>query len=285
MPSLINRAYILDLRAGGSMMRWFADQGVRTLLLDWGRPEDLERGFTLTDYIAGRLERAVAKANALTGGPVVVAGYCMGGTLAVALAQRRPDLLRGLVILAAPWDFHAPDRQRADQALLALDLLEPVLQHESAMPVDFLQSLFAMLDPWSVARKYRRFGRLDPDGEAARLFVAMEDWLNDGIPLAAPVARSCLKEWYGLNLPVRNEWRIAGLPVDPRDIRLPTFVAIPDRDRIVPPASALALAALLEEVTVHKPGAGHIGMAAGPRAEQELWQPLSRWLKARFRAG
>ena len=36
VPSLINRAYILDLAPGRSMLRWLAAQGLRPLLLDWG---------------------------------------------------------------------------------------------------------------------------------------------------------------------------------------------------------------------------------------------------------
>jgi polyhydroxyalkanoate synthase subunit PhaC len=207
----------------------------------------------------------------------------MGGTLTVAAAQRRPDLIRGLVLLAAPWDFHAPSAERAELGATALAFLEPVLQVESVLPVDLLQALFSLLDPWSVADKYRRFGHLRPDSDAARLFVAMEDWLNDGVPLAAPVARTCLGEWYGQNLPARNGWRIAGMPVDPRELTMPAFVAVPERDKIVPPDSAFPLGQLLKNACVHQPGAGHIGMAAGPRAERELWLPLLRWVNLEFR--
>jgi poly(3-hydroxyalkanoate) synthetase len=279
VPSLINRAYILDLQPGGSMMRWFAAQGARPLLLDWGTPGDLEREFTLTDYVAGRLERALTATVQLTGKRPFLAGYCMGGTLAVAAAQRRADLIEGLILLAAPWDFHAPDANRADLAAQALDALEPVMRLSAVLPVDCLQSLFALLDPWSVAEKYRRFGRLDQDSEAARRFVAMEDWLNDGVPLAAPVARACLADWYGQNLPEKGQWRIAGMSIDPTSVQCPSFVAIPSQDRIVPPESAIALAMKLRFPTIHRPGSGHIGMAAGPRAERELWQPLWEWLK------
>ena len=61
VPSLINRAYILDLMEGGSMLRWLAGQGAHPYLLDWGWPGEVEREFSLTDYIAGRLERALAE--------------------------------------------------------------------------------------------------------------------------------------------------------------------------------------------------------------------------------
>ena len=84
VPSLVNRAYVLDLAPGCSMMRWLAMQGVRPLLLDWGWPGPLERRFSLTDYIAGRLERALLA----VGQPVVLAGYCMGGLLTLAAAGR-----------------------------------------------------------------------------------------------------------------------------------------------------------------------------------------------------
>ena len=279
VPSLINRAYVLDLAEGYSMLRWLAGQGVRPLLLDWGWPGETERRFTLTDYVAGRMERAMTAAVRLTGTAPVLAGYCMGGTLAVAAAQRRPDLIGGLALLAAPWDFHAPTAERAVQAARTLPMLEPVLAFGNALPVDVLQSLFALLDPWGVADKYRGFARLPADSERARLFVALEDWLNDGIPLAAEVARACLGEWYGENATARGNWRIAGLPVDPATIDAPAFVAVPGRDRIVPPESARPLAALIPNAVLHQPLAGHIGMAAGARAEQSLWQPLLAWLR------
>jgi polyhydroxyalkanoate synthase len=278
VPSLINRAYVLDLAEGNSMMRWLAGHGVRPLLLDWGWPEETERRFTLTDYVAGRMERAMIGAARAAGEPPVLAGYCMGGTLAVAAAQRRPDLISGLALLAAPWDFHAPDPERAIQAAQTLPLLEPALAFSQTLPVDLLQSLFALLDPWSVADKYRGFARLPQGGARARLFVALEDWLNDGVPLAAEVARACLGEWYGENAPASGNWRIAGLAVDPTAITKPTFVAVPGHDRIVPPESALPLARLIQGAVLHQPAAGHIGMAAGARAETSLWRPLRDWL-------
>ncbi|MGH6961928.1 MAG: hypothetical protein ACREE7_15710, partial [Dongiaceae bacterium] len=72
VPSLINRAHILDLTADRSLLRVLAAAGTRPLLVDWGAPGDLERGFSLTDYIAGRLEQALDRVLAEVGGPVVL---------------------------------------------------------------------------------------------------------------------------------------------------------------------------------------------------------------------
>ena len=116
--------------------------------------------------------------------------------------------------------------------------------------------------------------------DEAEAFVALEDWLNDGVALAAPVARECLLGWYGDNTPARGVWRVAGEAIDPTRIELPTLVAIPESDRIVPPQSAQALARAIPGAEVLEPASGHIGMVVGRRAEKGLWRPLGDWLVA-----
>ena len=276
VPSLVNRATVLDLAPGRSMLRWLAGQGMRPLLLDWGWPGEEERRFDLTDYVAGRLGRAILA----VGEPVVLAGYCMGGLLAAAAAERRPDRVRALALLATPWDFHAAGAAQALRLAALLPALEPALAATGTLPVDALQALFSLLDPGAIAAKYRAFAALDPDSEAARGFVALEDWLNDGVPLAAPVARETLGLWYGANAPARGRWCIAGCPVRPEALRLPAFVAAPGRDRLVPLESARALADRIAGAVLHRPEAGHVGMVAGRSAEAALWAPLLAWLRS-----
>ena len=278
VPSLINRAHILDLAADRSLLRSLAAAGTRPLLVDWGAPGDLERGFSLTDYVAGRLEQALDRVLSEVGGPVVPLGYCMGGLLAVALAARRRRDLAGLVCLATPWDFHAERPSQAKLLGASLSLLEPLLHNIGELPVDAIQALFAGLDPLQVIRKFVGFAELDPSSLRARLFVAVEDWLNDGVPLAAPVARECLAGWYGANTPASGEWRVAGEVVQPATLDLPSLVVIPDQDRIVPPASAEALALALPQAEALRPAAGHIGMIVGSGAVERLYRPLATWL-------
>jgi polyhydroxyalkanoate synthase len=274
VPSLINRAYILDLMEDASMLRWCAGQGMHPYLLDWGWPGETERGFTLTDYIAGRLERAIGAIP----GPVILAGYCMGGLLALAAAQRLPAKIQALALLATPWDFHAADPEIGRRMSEALPVLEPMMRFSNTLPIDALNTLFAMLDPHGVGNKYRDFAGQDKTSARARKFVAMEDWLADGVPLAAPVARETLGGWYGANCTARGKWLVAGLGVDPARIAMPVFCAHPRRDRLVPVASARPLAAGLTHVKVIEPDTGHIGMVAGTHAESALWRPFADWV-------
>jgi polyhydroxyalkanoate synthase len=279
VPSLVNRAYILDLSERRSLLRWLVAQGFRPFLLDWGRPGEVERGYTLSDYVAGVLERALDAVLAETGQRPRLVGYCMGGLLALALALRRPADLSGLALLATPWDFHAEQAAQARLLGSATAGLAPLIALQGELPVELIQGLFACLDPFLMVRKFEAFSRLDPGSERAANFVAVEDWLNDGVPLAGPAAVECLEGWYGRNTPGAGDWRIAGQAVCPQALELPALSVIPGADRIVPPASAEALASAIPGVRVLRPAAGHIRMVVSAEAPRRVWGPVAHWLK------
>ena len=258
IPSLINRYFIVDLLPERSFVRFLRDKGLRPLVVDWGAPAEAEQGFGLDDYIVRRLDAAMGAAIELAGAPLAIIGYCMGGLLALALAQRRVAQIAGIALLATPWDCHA---ERAEQARLLGTMIDAAVSGE-ALPLWVIQSLFLSLDPFLAERKFIRFAGLDPEGEAARDFVALEDWLNDGVPLAAGVARECGGAWYRDNEPAHELWRVAGQAITPQHLDKPALVVVPRRDRIVPPRSAEALGAILPRATMLRPPLGHIGMMA-----------------------
>jgi polyhydroxyalkanoate synthase len=282
IPSLINRWEVLDLTAEKSLLRAMAAEGLRPYLVDWGTPDADERRFDLTAYVA-RLERALAFVARRARRAPVVMGYCMGGTLGVALTQRRPRKVAGLALLAAPWDFHA-DKTGHAFLLSAGPVLAELADKLGELPVDVLQTLFWSVDPWLAVKKFPRFLNMDQAGEHARDFVLLEDWLNGGAPLAGPVARECLVGWYGENLPGTGKWVVGGKRIVPSKITRPALVMIPSGDRIVPPQSAAALAEPrrgLKNATRLDLPLGHIGMVVSSRARELAWTPLIHWVKAR----
>ncbi len=282
VPSLINRWEVLDLTAEKSLLRGMAAAGLRPYLVDWGTPDEAERKFDAAAYVE-RLERAVAFVGKRGRRAAAVMGYCMGGTLAVALAARQPRKVAGLALLAAPWDFHA-DKTGHAFLLSAGPMLARMADRLGELPVDVLQTLFWSLDPWLAVKKFGRFLGLDPQSDSAREFVLLEDWLNEGAPLAGPTARDCLIGWYGDNLTGTGQWVVSGKKIVPRKITRPALVMIPSGDRIVPPLSAAALAdpkrGLKNATRVDLP-LGHIGMVVSGRARELCWTPLIDWLKAR----
>jgi polyhydroxyalkanoate synthase len=281
VPSLVNRYYVLDLLPERSFLRDLASRGLRPLVVDWGSPGGAEIGLGLGGHV-DRLDRAFAAASRLAGKPLAVLGYCMGGLLALAVALRRHRQLAGLALLATPWDFHAERRTQAHSLGVLGDCLPAPARSAPILPVEIVQSLFFLLDPFLATRKFVRFAGLDPTGEEARGFVALEDWINDGVPLPLAVARECLRSWYGDNAPARGTWLVAGQAVRPQALRCPALVVIPGRDRIVPPGSAEPLAAAIPGAEVLRPPLGHVGMMSAARAPEMLWKPVGEWLRRRL---
>ncbi len=283
VPSLVNRYYVLDLTEKISFASWLVARGLRPLIVDWGSPGEAEKDFDLSNYVGDRLIPMVDFLRSQELAAPHLLGYCMGGNLALGLALQRPNAFASLSLLATPWDFHTADQGQAAGLLATAPLLNSILDAFGELPVDLLQALFASLDPNLAQRKFRDFADLgdreSEDGEdAATTFVALEDWLNDGVPLTPGVARNCFLDWYGKNTPVRKAWQVCGQIIDPAHVTLPTLVALPARDRIVPPQSAAALVQQLPDPHCLEPQAGHIGMMMGRQAEAQLWSPLRQWL-------
>ena len=278
VPSLVNRGYILDLTEDRSLLRHLAKQGLRPLLMDWGSPGTEEKSYTLTDYITGPLQNAFDHIREHSGSAPVLMGYCMGGDLTLALAARNPGQIPALVLMATPWDFQAGQEAYLPILAAMAPALESMIQALGLLPVDVLQAMFAGLNPGGPGIKFRNFANLSLASAQAQTFIALEDWLNDGVPLAGPVARECLFEWYLQNTPATGQWRIAGDVVNPADITAPSLVVVPDTDYIVPPEGAKMLANLIPGAQLKMVKAGHIGMVAGGRARSALYAPLVKWL-------
>lgn len=279
VPSLINRYYILDLEQKRSFARFALEQGVHPLILDWGEPGAQEAAYDTGAYIAGPLKDALEFLHATSGEQVTLAGYCMGGVLALGAAQLYPKRVKALALFATPWDFHAPDISAPKLDGAMLEHVNAWLGAYEVLPHEIIQTLFYLNDPWLFQDKFRRFASLTPGTAPFREFVALEHWVNDGVGLAREVARDCIIRWGQENQLADFRWRIGSdALLDPRRLKLPTFIAAPKQDHIVPPGCALPLHRLIKGSVLHEPTSGHVGMMVGSRARRELWEPFVEWL-------
>lgn len=281
IPSLINRFHILDLDLTQSFMYSLSARGFVPLLLDWGVPGEEERGFDISLYIEKRLLPALRFAHKWSGGPAHVAGYCMGGLFAVAAAQLAPGDVQSLLCLASPWDFHAGDAGLTARVQATHAALKAMIEQWDEMPVDVLQSYFVSLSPFSLLDKYVRFASLRQNSAEARAFVLLEDWVNDGVPLVKGVAQDCLQKWYIENAPARGAWAVMGKAIAPHTLSLPSLHVIPERDKIVPPASARALAERMRGAETVMPACGHVSMMAHAAARDNVWPRIFDWLASK----
>jgi len=281
VPSMINRAFIMDLTVQTSRMRWLAANGFRPFLFDWGEPGPREAHFRIATYLEERLRPGLrAVQRVCGGGPVNLAGYCMGGPIALALAALEPERVGRVVALGTPWDFtHFPEHVKFRENRKALEAsLMTMATLFGTIPPQVVQSFFAMRDLEAGARKFRRFGAGDPMDAAAKRFVMIEDWLNDGIGIPLPVTLECFTEWLVDNALVQGTWDIGRGTLDAGAIRAPLMVVVGTRDSVVPPACALPLATAGGAARVLEPEAGHLGIVLGEVADRDVWSPVRDFL-------
>ena len=263
VPSLINPPTVLDL-GDRSLLRWLAARGRRVLLLDWGWPSDDRHRLT----VGGHVEEILLPLMATLDRPPDLAGYCLGGTMAVAAAQLGGA--RSLVTIAAPWRFHGFPRAERDRLAGLWQGSKAVAERLGVLPMEALQVAFWSLDPDRTVRKFEEFAGLE--GEAAASFVALEDWTNDGPPVGYRAAREMFEDLFGADRPGSGCWQVGGEVIDPASLPCPLLNIVSTSDRIVPHASAMSAG---ERIDLAR---GHVGMVIGSRAKEELWLPLASWL-------
>ncbi len=265
VPSLINPPTVLDLAAHNSLLRWLATQGVRPLLVDWGDGVQ-ERDLGLAGMVVERLVPLIAGLDVRP----ALAGYCMGGTMALAAAALTP--VTRLALLATPWRFGGYDDERRAAVAAHAAATLPLASRLGALPMDLLQPTFWALSPEEVVAKFEAFAALDPANPVAAAFVALEDWASDGPPLSLPVAREMFSLFAG-NATSAGEWQVGGTAIRPETLGIPILDVVATRDRIVPAATALGLG---ERIDID---GGHVGMVVGSRGRALLWEPLARFLR------
>ena len=269
VPSLINPPSVLDLAADRSLLRWLAGRGLRPLLVDWGTPTPADAAMGL----AGHVETLLLPLIDAVGRPPVLVGYCLGGTMAVAAAALRP--VRGLALIATPWHFSGfPDTARADLAAL-WHHAAPAADRLGLLPVETLQAAFWQLDPARIAARFVDFAtRAD-----LRDAIVLEDWANDGPPIALAAARDLFDALFRDDRPGQGRWIVGGRRIDPAAFDLPMLDILSTTDRIVPAATALSQGVPATDRL--RLALGHVGMVAGTRARSALWEPLAAWLLQR----
>lgn len=281
VPSMVNSAAILDMLPDHSFVRFWTARGHDVFLLEWGDSVLDEGQVDFDTLIECRLRAAVACAANFSGDRLCVAGYCMGGTILAAAYARLAPYVQALLFLAAPWDFYAAGsdlpRYVREGSGAALMMIEGC----GRLSPQWYQAIFARLAAGDVAQKFAAFAALDPetDREKEALFVAVEDWLASGAALPAAIARVCVRDWYEKNYPARGMWRVGGEIVDPGQVTVPCLVVAPQRDKLVAPDSAAALAKKIPEARLFQPDCGHIGMMVGRQAQDRVWDPLYDWLQ------
>ena len=279
--ALINRPYILDLQQDRSVVQALLRQGLDVYMIDWGKPMSGDRFLGMEDYVERYMDDCVERMMAISGQESLsMLGYCIGGYLASIYAYLHSEKIRNLAVMASPLDFDV------DHGLLHLwtktEYFNPndVVEAFGNAPSDFLNGGFLMLDPLgNTLLKYINFLENLDDLKFVEMFLRMERWLSDGIPVAGTFYIDLIRDGYQRNLFVKNKLRVNGGKADIDKLTMPLLAIVAERDHIVPPESTLGLldvAPSSDKTTMSFP-TGHIGLSVGGEPHQTLWPKVARW--------
>jgi 3-oxoadipate enol-lactonase len=206
--------------AGSSLAEWYRvgrllSEDHRVILID-------NRGHGLSPQSRGRFEVAeeadevAAILDVLGVGAVTVAGYSMGGTIAQSLAYRHPSRVERLILIAT-FSHHPPVWRWGRIIGLTLTRAWERLTGSGTPEVRSLYLLGTAAVELSHARwLWEETHRRDPDAGAQAAFAML---------------RFDSRDWIG-------------------QLRVPTTVVIPCRDKLIPPAWQYGLAAEIRDAEV-----------------------------------
>jgi len=187
-------------------------------------------GASVDDYAAAAADFLIA----LDCGPVIVVGHSLGGSIAIALAARRPALVRGLVLIAS---------------CVKLPLVDSVGERLVA----YLPGPVRRLVFFSMAKKVL----FASEGPADAITITMRE------------LRACRLETMLADV---RAARAMDLTAHAATLDVPTLVLTGSHDRLIPPALAERLSALIRRSRLRVvDGAGHmLPLEAAGRVNREI---------------
>ena len=273
VPSLINRAFIVDLEEDRSLVSSLAAEGHPVYLVDWGVPAAEDADEDVAYVLDELLARSLRRVRRHAGRPLTLLGYCMGGTLAAMCLARHPILAEKLVLLNAPFRFAEGGRFRA----LCADLdVESLLDADGLVPVELMKPAFKLLDPAGNFTKLVAVDAASRDPRRLTRTMARERWLEENVPMPGAFAREWIRHTYQDDDLLDGAWEIEGRRVDLSELSQPTLVLAAERDFICPVPAAVVVAEVLRSATVEVLPTGHVGAVVG-RFLPKLVQRIHAW--------
>ena len=285
--ALINRCYILDLMPSYSLVEYLVSQGFDVYLLDWGIPGEEDQKLTFEHYIFDYLARAIKKtlrhANVEQ---CSILGYCMGGTMSAMYAALFPDaVLRNLILLTTPTDF-APEHTGTYGAWTSEKHFNQDLLVDSFgnIPGELINAGNQMVKPITnyLGAYVTMWNRLFHD-RPMNTWLAMNKWVNDGVPFPGEAFRQWIHDFYQQNKLVKGEISLRGQHVDLSRISCSVLNIAGKRDHIctLPQAEATMRLISSQDKEFFTLDAGHVGLLISAETRKLLWPKISTWLQSR----
>lgn len=281
--ALINKPYILDLYPGNSLIEHLTNKGHDVYLLDWGTAGYEDRHMKMDDYIMDYIPRAVKKVLKTSNAKEIsLLGYCMGGTMTAIFTSLYSSKLpiRNLILMTSPIDFEDAGLYSnwLNKRYFQLDKLVDTLGN---IPFEMIDYGNKLLNP--ISTTYGPYFTLADRVENENFVLnwrLMQKWLSDGVPFPGEAYRQWIGDFYQDNKLIKGELEIRGQKVDLSKIKANLLNIVATRDNIALPQQIKPLNDKVssKNKTLHIVETGHVSVATGRKAVNEIHPYISDWL-------
>jgi poly[(R)-3-hydroxyalkanoate] polymerase subunit PhaC len=287
--ALINRPYVLDLMPGNSLIEYLVQQGFDVYMLDWGTPGDEDANLTFDNYILDYMPRAIKKVLKTSKvDEFTLFGFCMGGTMSAMYASLFPAApLRNLILLTTPIDFSS-EITGLYGLWTSEKYFNPGMLADAfgTLPGELVDTGNRLTRPVTnlIGTYVTMWDRVLQD-KPMDTWLAMNKWVNDGVPFPGAAFKQWIREFYQQNRLVKGEIQLRGRKVDLSNITCPVLNIAGTKDHIctVPQAQAAMRLISSTDKEFFVLNAGHIGLVTGSEAKKGLWPKINSWLEVRSR--
>jgi polyhydroxyalkanoate synthase len=268
-PPWINKFYILDLTAEKSFIRWSVEQGLTVFVVSWKNADASLADVTLDNYVAEGQLTAIARALDATGAKSVnVIGYCVAGTvlaatLALLEAKGEAAKVNSATFFTAQIDF-----TQAGELSVFVDEAALATVEKSGAATGYTDGR-TMATTFNMLRSNDLIW-----GYVVNNYLLGKDyfpfdllyWNSDATNVPACWHLSYLKDMYRDNLLMKpGGISVAGVPIDLRTVRTPSYIQSGRDDHIAPATSVYKMTQVFAgPLRFILAGSGHIAGVVNP---------------------
>lgn len=295
VPPLGVFAWIFDLMADRSMVKYFLAHGFDVYLIDWGTPREDDQHISLEHYVSDWFPKAMKAIREHSGSEEQsMLGYCMGGLLSLLyLAASRDTKVVNLVTIASPVDMHKMGFVGTAYRLLSkpvwavgrvtglrIDEMQRGIFH---VPGSRLSLMFKMTNPAGTVSSYIELVRNMADDEYVSRYMTMNEWFTNMPDYPGATIQELIRKLGLYNRLAKGRIRIGGREASFLDIRSNLLAFAGDNDKIVPIPSAEAILNVVssQDKEFHIVPGGHAGVFTGGKAAHTTWAISKDWLSQR----
>ncbi len=296
VPPLGVFAWIFDLLADRSLVRYFLAHGFEVYLIDWGKPTIDDAGLSLENYTLDWFPKALAAIREHSeSDEVSLLGYCMGGLLSLMYLAAHPEdkNVANLITIASPVDMHKMNPITGPiSQLLSIPAsmirkrgfqLHQIADERFHVDGKTLSWMFKMTNPLGVVSSYIELIRNLADDDYVARYMTMNEWFTNMPDYPGATVQEMMRKMGLYNRMAKGKIKIGNRVADFNTITSNILAFAGDNDKIVSIAGARAIMTVVSSTdkTFHIVPGGHAGVFTGSKAVHTTWSISKDWLQLR----